>query len=517
MKLAAMMLAAALSAAPLYALPGEGSTFGYTNPVIRGFHPDPSICAVGEDYYLVNSTFQYFPGVPIFHSRDLVNWEQIGNVLTRPSQLVLDGALAWGGIYAPTIRYHDGTFYMITTNCSGRGNFIVHATDPAGEWSDPVWVDQGGIDPSLFFHEGKCWYSGTCDGWIVLFEINPMTGEKLGEVKRIWQGTGGRYPEGPHIYFRDGWYYLLIAEGGTEYAHGITVARSRNIEGPYESNSANPILTHCNMLQQSNIIQGLGHGDIVRAHDGSWWMCCLGFRTQGGSYHLLGRETFMMPVEWPEGGWPSVAGGAVYEEMNVPTLPQSGAASRAVELNFSRDSLGPDWVHIRNPFSGNYIRTGKSLRLKAGESLSERKVSPTFVGRRQEDIRFEAMTSVQFAGRASSEAGLSVYMDADAHYDIFLKRDGVLAFRVRLGELSHTEEFKVNRGRVWLRVEGEEYLYRFSWSSDGVNFHPVGQMNTKYISTEGTGGFTGIILGLFSAGTPGSAADFYGFSYRPLQ
>ena len=159
-------------------LAAAGPVRGYDNPVIKGFHPDPSVCAVGDDYYLVNSSFQYFPGVPIFHSKDLVNWEQIGHVLTRRSQLELDGALSWGGIYAPTIRYHEGLFYMITTNCSGKGNFIVHATDPAGEWSDPVWVDMEGIDPSLFFHGGKCWYTGTADSRIMLFEIDPMTGKK---------------------------------------------------------------------------------------------------------------------------------------------------------------------------------------------------------------------------------------------------------------------------------------------------------------------------------------------------
>ena len=494
-----------------------GRTSGYTNPVVKGFHPDPSVCAVGEDYYLVNSTFQYFPGVPVFHSRDLVNWEQIGNVLTRRSQLELDNALAWGGIYAPTIRYHDGIFYMITTNCSGRGNFIVHATDPAGEWSDPVWVDQGGIDPSLFWHDGKCWYTGTTDNWIVLFEVDPMTGEKLSEVKQIWRGTGGRYPEGPHLYFKDGWFYLLIAEGGTEYAHSITMARSRNIEGPYEADPANPILTHCNMQSQGNIIQGLGHGDLVQAHDGSWWMCCLGFRTQGGSYHLLGRETFMTPVTWEEGGWPVVEGGAISTEMNVPTLPQQAAAASNNTLDFSKmSSFGPEWVHIRNPFAENYVFTGEALQLRSGKSLDERSVSPTFIGRRQEDIFFRASTCVEVGRKASAEAGLSVYMDADAHYDVFLKRDGVLAFRVRLGELSKTEEFKIAKGPVFLQVEGDENLYKFSWSADGQTWHQVGQMNAKYISTESTGGFTGIILGLFSTGTPGSLGTFRSFSYNSL-
>ncbi|MBN2174226.1 MAG: glycoside hydrolase family 43 protein, partial [Bacteroidales bacterium] len=190
----------------------------YKNPVIPGFHPDPSICKSGDNFYLVTSSFEYFPGVPIFRSKDLVNWEKIGHCLTRPSQLNLDKCRASGGIYAPTIRYHDGTFYMITTNVSGKGNFIVHTKDPAGEWSDPVWLKQGGIDPSLYFEDNKCYLTSNPANCIYLSEINPLTGEQLSESKAIWNGTGGRYPEAPHIYKKDGWYYLLISEGGTEYA-----------------------------------------------------------------------------------------------------------------------------------------------------------------------------------------------------------------------------------------------------------------------------------------------------------
>ena len=192
---------------------------GFQNPVIPGFHPDPSVCRAGDDFYLVNSSFQYFPGVPLFHSKDLIHWEQIGHCLTRPSQLKLDGASAWGGIYAPTIRYNDGMFYMITTNVSDKGNFIVHTTDPHGEWSEPVWLKQEGIDPSLYFENDKCYLVSNPDIGIWLSEINPMTGEQLTPSKRIWNGTGGRHPEGPHIYKKDGWYYLLISEGGTEYGH----------------------------------------------------------------------------------------------------------------------------------------------------------------------------------------------------------------------------------------------------------------------------------------------------------
>ena len=201
----------------------------YLNPVIPGFNPDPSICRVGNDYYVVNSTFQFFPGVPIYHSTDMVNWEQIGNVLTRESQLPLNQASSWLGIYATTIRYHEGTFYMITTNVGNGGNFMVTATDPRGPWSEPIWLKQQGIDPSLYWEDGHCYMVSNPGDKIWLCEIDDKTGEQLTESVALWCGDGGRYPEAPHIYKKDGYYYLLISEGGTELAHSLTIARSKNI------------------------------------------------------------------------------------------------------------------------------------------------------------------------------------------------------------------------------------------------------------------------------------------------
>lgn len=334
----------------LFLTTGNSLAQGYKNPVIPGCHPDPSICKAGEDYYLVNSSFEYFPGVPLFHSRDLVNWEQVGHVLNRESQLKIKGGNMWGGIYAPTIRYNDGTFYMITTNTSDRGNFLVYTDNPYGEWSDPVWIRQGGIDPSLYFEDGRCYMVSNPDGAIWLCEINPKTGEQLSESKRIWGGTGGRYPEGPHIYKRNGWYYLMISEGGTEYGHKVTIARSRNIGGPYESNPANPILTHINQNAENNPIQGVGHADMVQAHDGSWWLVCLGFRTQNGQHHVLGRETFLAPVTWNEDGWPVVNGdGTIDLDMkNVRTLPQT-TVKNSPDWDFNNPQLGAEWNWIGIP------------------------------------------------------------------------------------------------------------------------------------------------------------------------
>ena len=194
----------------------------YTNPIIPGFNPDPSICRVGEDFYLVTSTFEFFPGVPIYHSKNLVNWELINYCLTEDSQLPLEDAVVSKGIYAPTIRYQDGVFFMTTTNVSTGGHFIVHTKDVYGKWSEPAYVDQGGIDPSLFWDDdGTCYFvsNGLDENdkvSIYLCQVNPFTGEKYTETKLISYGCGGRYPEAPHIYKRNGYYYLMLAEGGTE-------------------------------------------------------------------------------------------------------------------------------------------------------------------------------------------------------------------------------------------------------------------------------------------------------------
>lgn len=253
---------------------------GFVNPVLPGFHADPSVCRAGEDFYLVNSTFQYFPGVPVYHSKDLINWEQIGACLTRPSQVDLEHTDENSGIYAPTIRYHEGRFYMITTLFSSRKHFYVYTDNPAGEWSEPIEIEftRGSCDPTLFFDEGRCYFLWK-DVYIKICEIDVKTGKQLSPIKRLWSGEGGRYPEGPHIYKKDGYYYLMLAEGGTEHGHHVNIARSRFLDGPYEPNPSNPILSHFSGEMQNSEIQGLGHADLIQAPDSTWWMICLGYRT----------------------------------------------------------------------------------------------------------------------------------------------------------------------------------------------------------------------------------------------
>jgi xylan 1,4-beta-xylosidase len=506
----------------LYALNGVAQ--GYKNPVIPGFHPDPSVCRVGDDYYLVTSSFEFFPGVPLFHSKDLVNWEQIGHCLTRPSQLALQHAGSSAGIYAPTIRYNNGVFYMITTNVSDKGNFIVHTKDPRGEWSDPVWLEQKGIDPSLYFEEGKCYLTTNPDNTIYLSEIDPMTGKQLTPAKALWGGTGGRYPESPHLYKKDGWYYLMISEGGTEYGHKVTIARSKNIDGPYDANPANPILTHANVGTQMNPIQGTGHADFVQAKDGSWWMMCLGFRPQSGLNHMLGRETFLAPVQWDTNAWPVINGnGTIDIAMNVPTLPLQPFKNQGNTNNFKDIRLGYEWNYLRNPYPENYSLTEKKgvLRLKATTVTLDDTDSPTFIGRRQEHINFKATTLLQQVyAQKGDESGITVYMNTTSHYDLVIKQAAgnkrVLVLRYRMGTLTHiATEIAVPDGKVYLQVTGSDDYYSFAYATDGKNYQPLGKMDVDYISSETAGGFTGIYLGLFATSKNASSkayTDFEEFS-----
>ena len=304
----------------------------YNNPIISGFNPDPSVCRVGEDFYLVTSTFEFFPGVPVYHSKNLVNWTLTGHCLTRDSQLPLEKVHPSGGIYAPTIRHHDGVFFMTTTNVSHGGNFIVHTKDPAGEWSEPAYVNQGGIDPSLFWDDdGSCYFCSNAgmDGkaGIVGCRIDPMTGEMLSEGVFLSAGAGGRYCEAPHIFKRGEYYYLLMAEGGTEYGHMVTIMRARSPLGPYdEACPHNPILSHRD--DGFSPIQCTGHADIFDDQNGNSWLVCLGTRPFINMLHHLGRETFLAPVVWNEEGWPVVGdNGRIALEMDAPLPDEAEAAS----------------------------------------------------------------------------------------------------------------------------------------------------------------------------------------------
>ena len=383
-----------------------------TNPVIPGFHPDPSVCRVGEDYYLACSSFEYFPGVPVFHSRDLVHWTQIGNALDRPTQLCLPiGTRSSGGVYAPTLRHHDGRFWLITTNVHD-GNLVVTATDPAGPWSDPIRLtDVHGIDPDLAWDEdGTCWC--TVAG-VSQVRIDPSTGASFGPQRRIWSGTpGARAPEAPHLYRIGDRWYLLIAEGGTERGHAVSIARGTSATGPFEPCPANPILTH---RGTDGPIQNTGHADLVQALDGSWWMVLLGVRPGGGSpgWHVLGRETFLVPVRWVD-GWPVV--GDLTMAFPVHPWPLSPGTAEPIRDDFDLIDLHPRWLSLRHRPAEEYTleeRPGWLTLHAADGSLDDLEV--TFVGRRQQHHSCRVRALVDATG---GRGGLAVRLDEHHHYEL---------------------------------------------------------------------------------------------------
>ena len=496
-----------------------GEPEGFKNPVLPGFHADPSVCRAGDDFYLVNSTFQYFPGVPVFHSKDLVNWEQVGNCLTRPSQVDLKGTDGNSGIYAPTIRYNNGRFYMVTTLFPSRRHFYVWTDNPAGEWSEPVVIDFaiGSCDPTLYFEDDKCYFLWK-EGDIKICEIDVKTGKQLGEIHHLGVGLGGRYPEGPHIYKKDGYYYLLLAEGGTEHGHHVNILRSKNLFGPYQPNPANPILSHFNMKMQNSQIQGLGHADLIQAPDSSWWMICLGYRTSGYLQHVMGRETMLAPVRWEQGGWPVVNGdGTLQTDMKCQTLPLVAMPKDPIREEFdyikrdapkdSYHSLGlpMGWMSLCNPDYSRYSLTERKgwLRMRPSTTDLSETASPTFVARRQTELNFTATALFDLSHLSEGmQAGITAYAAPLNHYDVVAeKRNGqiIIKSNVRLGQTGHSEkEFALSGTRAYLRITSDKDFYYLQASSDGKNFVELAKMEYRFLSTETIGGFTGVMLGLFA-------------------
>ncbi|WP_299531417.1 glycoside hydrolase family 43 protein [uncultured Streptomyces sp.] len=500
----------------------------FENPVIPGFSPDPSICRAGDDYYLATSSFEYVPGVPVRHSRDLVHWRLIGHALGRPDQLELaDEVPSSCGVYAPTLRYHDGRFWMITTVVGGPGNVLVTAEDPAGPWSDPVPVDLPGIDPDLVWDErGDCWCVFS-HGGIRAVRIDPETGRVLGEPVAMWSGSGLKYPEGPHLYRIGEWWYLLLSEGGTERGHAMSVARARTLPGPFEPHPDNPVLSH---RSTSHPVQSTGHGDLVQAGDGTWWMVLLGTRPRGDTpeFHGMGRETFLVPVRW-EDGWPLPESPELSCE--APALTPHPWPEEPTRDDFDAPELAPCWVSPRR-MDPAAVRPGElpgHLVLHARAEGLDRP-GGVFVGRRQQDADCSARTRIDTG--ADGRGGLAVRLDEAHHYQVEREGDTVRAV-ARIGPLRQTvAERRVGPGPVTLRIDvtttgvlpptvtvrpadpeaeppsglrigGPDTLRLGHERADGT-FEVLAELDGRYLTTEVAGGFTGRVIGMYA--TRGSAA-----------
>lgn len=495
----------------------------YSNPVIPGFHPDPSICRAGDDYYLSTSTFEYFPGVPVFHSRDLVNWTMIGHCLTKESQLDLKEIPSSGGIFAPTLRYHKGFFYMTTTVVGGKGHIIVKTEDPAGSWSEPVYVEGSGFDPDLFFDDGKVYFTreDIRGHGIRQWEIDIDTGRLIGEEKLIFDGYEDRLCEAPHIYKKDGYYYLLTAEGGTYRGHMITVSRSRRPEGPYEMCPRNPILTHRHHVLDA--VQSVGHGDLIEAHDGTWWIVFLGTRPKG-KWHVLGRETFLAPVEWDDEGWPVINRGEKIElEGNEAPSFCSGQRDQGdFFTDFRSPGLPKEMVFRRNPDKDRYVADYREacLKLLPGAPLFQSPASP-FCGVRQRYFNTVSRCTVElppdgFQGRA----GLAAVMEDRHYYSIGVAREGdslLLKVHLKIGSIEEVQTETIlpdsNTYEITLQIETDENFYYIGFVSHG-RFICLKKAESRYLSSETAGGFTGVVIGLFAESDTGttSPAIFRNFS-----
>jgi xylan 1,4-beta-xylosidase len=484
-----------------------------SNPIIPGFHPDPTICRVGEDYYIAVSSFEYFPAVPIFHSRDLVTWTQIGNVLDRESQLDLRKAIDSGGIFAPTLRHHDGRFWLVTTNQAQipRGQLIVSAEDPAGPWSEPVFVAGAlGVDPDLAWDEdGIChltWSTFGDASSILQAGIDPRTGVLLSEPQRLWSGTGLAAPEAPHVYLRDGWWYLLIAEGGTARGHAVSVARSRSITGPYEGNPANPILTH---RSTADPVQNTGHADLVQLPSGQWAAVYLGVRPRGFTpqFHVNGRETFLAAVRW-EDDWP------VFDEGRYQ-VPQ---ADTAFIDEFDGGTLRPQWIsRAGDPLAFAALGTeGLTLR-SPGEEHGEHE----FLAVRARDEQWAAEAVIW-----SGSAKLILWLDTWHWARVGVYPDAIRV-EVALGEIRQTlAEIPVDTGSaVTLAIRATAAAAepdRISSPPDrlafglmeGSLFRSLAELDGRYFSTEVAGGFTGRVIGI---GAAAGGATILRLAYAPLR
>jgi beta-xylosidase len=536
------------------------------NPIIGGFYPDPSICRAGEDFYLVASSFELYPGIPIFHSRDLANWEQIGYVMTKSNGFHVGATSYTGGVMAPTIRYHKGTFYVINTNFADRGNYIVTATDPKGPWSEPHWLsDVPGIDASLFFDDdGKAYIIGTGmidspesgkrERGIYLCEFDIENMKTIGQPKAIWNSAlrNAASPEAPHIYKRNGWYYLLIAEGGTEHYHSVAVARSRDLFGWYEGNPANPVLTHRH-LGFNHPIDNVGHADMVELEDGSWYAVLLGSRIIDGQHKNLGRETYIVPVAW-ERDWPIFSPGSGKVEWTYPaplSLPWTVFPPEIAFDDFDSGTLALPWSFWGTPYQDFWslhdgmlelkllprplVRPLKRIEVrKEPEKVYDDNIS--LIGRRQRHISYTAAAKMIFEPRTEQEtAGLFVMQACNHMFRVERAlTEGKNAIRLVMvttdvNGYPHMPNFTANTTETTLAVkeyEGDtviikviadrqDYSIYFGPSEDSLTCL-YENADGRLINPEIIGGMVGTLIGMFASSNntqSGNSACFDWFLY----
>lgn len=497
----------------------------FENPILSGFYPDPSICRVGDTYYMVNSSFEWFPGLPIHRSKDLVNWEKIGHGLHRPNQIIYkDGLRNSNGIFAPTIRHRNGTFYIITTMVGQQGNFIITAKNPAGPWSNPMWIENApGIDPSLFWDDdGRCYYTGagivddTQGEWpgkngIWMQEIDPDKGILLGEKKQLAYGhaSNARWAEGPHLYKIDGEYLLLIGEGGTGEYHAVTVFNSKNLWGPYIPNHSNPVMTHRH-LGKTHPIGQTGHADLVQTQNGDWWSVMLAKR-QVESFVTLARETFLAKVIMTnqESGVTPIFNpriGLLQKEQERPNLPWHPVPEVKQRDEFDESTLELEWNFLRTPrYEWYHLKNGQLQIALRPECVNEL-VNPSFIAQRTRHHSYGASIKLIFRAKNENEkAGMVIYRRHGNNYQLLKTKNKIIL--LKNFQIGNKGDFKpeiiasipYQKKEIIFSAVVEKLKVQFLYGENENNLKSIGEtQDYTLLSDEIAQRFNGVYIGMYA-------------------
>lgn len=510
------------------------------NPILPGCHPDPSICRVGDAFFLATSSFEYFPGLPVHRSTDLVHWELVGHAIHRDEQVDLSGVPASGGLFAPTIRYHDGRFLVACTLVDGTGRsggFIVTAVDPAGPWSDPAWITgpEGGIDPSILIdRDGRAWWSATrlaerpawpqqTEVWVRELDLGAM--RLVGEERVVWRGAleGAVWAEGPHLYRDDEGVLLLASEGGTERHHAVSVARADGPSGPYRGNPGNPVLTHRHLGPSAQVMH-VGHADLVDDGRGGWWAVALATRRIDGLDALQGRETWLAPVEWHD-GWPVFAPGLgrLPEEVEVPwAAAGAGVGDHVVAQRFDGAALHPALAFVRSAPGVERARFDEAtgmLRLSPASTTLAEASAQSFLGWPVAQPRATISTVVVPPEASGAQAGLVLRQSDACRVSLLVLGGGgpcVLATTFD-GVEREIASIDVAPGPVDLRLELDGFACSAGVTDAAGRRHAFGPVDVRGLSPSRAGGFVGVWAGIAAIGEPGSAEASAGFESLRLE
>ncbi|WP_082443091.1 MULTISPECIES: glycoside hydrolase family 43 protein [unclassified Sphingomonas] len=525
----------------------------YRNPILSGYYPDPSVVRVGQDYYLALSSFAHYPGLPIFHSRDLVNWTQIANAIDRPEQLDFSGRRVSEAVFAPDISFHDGTFYIVNTCVQCRGNFVITAKDPKGPWSNPIWLPFEGIDPSIYWEGNRAYivnnrapdepprYDGHRAIWVQ--EYDWRAGKMVGESTQLINGGVdlSREPvwiEGPHIFRKDGWYYLTAAEGGTSVNHSQVVFRSKTLRGPFVPWGGNPILTQRDLPNdRTNPVSAAGHAELVQTQDGDWWATFLAVRPYCDDYYNIGRETFLLPVTWKD-GWPTIlpAGQRVPFVANRLRLPRQAAAKLPTSGDFGYidefdgTRLAMQWIGVRTPQAPVYRLAKGELLIDGGAAIGHQTGVPGFVGRRQQHQIATTGTTVRFTPRQDGDRAGLVAMQSDESYLFFgvtrIAGKPVVALYTRAKGAEQLIASAPIDGNapVTLTLRADRGTMALDYAIGGSRRTLAKDVDIRFLSTRMAGGFTGTIVGPYAyqrqaaerqaKKTPPGRSTWRGFPWR---